>query len=325
MPCGLISLTPSEWCRSPLAVTWVHEDEGLDNRTAEVENWWCAETLERSLLQYAPPLRSWDELREAIEAKRRLAPMVILDCVRDIDPRGMPYLGNVPIIRMNSDRMDRLAIVVGCLLDEVFRTWLWLCWVGHHLTDSPGALGLSDGHLRDAMAEIALQVLASGRSLAYGGDLRQHGFTELLAELVGRYRNHPRHDGTIVVTDYLAWPVHIRMTSDEIAAFSAEHEPSTRLVFLALDGAHRTSKRRSPSSRGVCAESSVMGSTIGITMHKVFISYHRHNDQRYKNNLVEFGEKCSIFVDQSVDTGDVPDERQPSITGLTASTICTDS
>ncbi len=43
-------------------------------------------------------------------------------------------------------------------------------------------------------------------------------------------------------------------------------------------------------------------------MHKVFISYHHHNDQRYKKNLVEFGEKCSIFVDRSVDTGDIPDD-----------------
>jgi len=50
------------------------------------------------------------------------------------------------------------------------------------------ALGLSDGHLRDAMAEIALQLLASGISLAYGGDLRLHGFTEFLSELVDRYR-----------------------------------------------------------------------------------------------------------------------------------------
>ena len=94
------------------------------------------------------------------------------------------------------------------------------------------------------MAEIALHVLASGRSLAYGGDLRQHGFTELLAELTGRYRNHPRHGGTIVVTDYLAWPVHIRMPSDELAAFSAEHESAARLVFLALDGARLAREHR---------------------------------------------------------------------------------
>ena len=111
--------------------------------------------------------------------------------------------------------------------------------VGVSVSESPdlGALGLNPGHLRDAMAEIALLVLASGRSLAYGGDPRPHGFTELLAELVARYRGHPRHRATIVVTDYLAWPVHIRMTSDELSAFSAEHEPAVRLVFLSIDGA----------------------------------------------------------------------------------------
>ena len=118
--------------------------------------------------------------------------------------------------------------------------------VGVSVSESPDmqALGLSDGHLRDAMAEIALQVLASGTSLACGGDLRQHGFTELLADLVGRYRDHPRHGGTIVVTDYLAWPVHIRMTPNELAAFSAEHEPAARLVFLGPDGARLAREQR---------------------------------------------------------------------------------
>ena len=111
--------------------------------------------------------------------------------------------------------------------------------VGVSVSESPDlrALGLSDGHLRDAMAEIALHLLASGRSLAYGGDLRQHGFAELLAELVGRYGDHPRHGRTIVITNYLAWPVHIRMTPNELATFSAEHESAARLVFLTLDGA----------------------------------------------------------------------------------------
>ena len=41
-------------------------------------------------------------------------------------------------------------------------------------------------------------------------------------------------------------------------------------------------------------------------MHKVFISYHHSNDQWYKDELVKFGER--IFVDGSVDTGDIPDE-----------------
>ena len=43
-------------------------------------------------------------------------------------------------------------------------------------------------------------------------------------------------------------------------------------------------------------------------MHKVFISHHHDNDQWYKEKLVEFGERYSIFVDRSVDTGDIPDE-----------------
>ena len=110
--------------------------------------------------------------------------------------------------------------------------------IGVSISESPdlGALGLSDGHLRDAMAETALEVLASGWSLAYGGDLRQQGFTELLAELVVRYRDHPRHCGTVEVTDYLAWPVHIRMTADELATFESQHGPAVRFVFLGLDG-----------------------------------------------------------------------------------------
>jgi len=114
------------------------------------------------------------------------------------------------------------------------------------ISESPdmAALGLSDGHLRDAMAEIALHFLSAGTSLAYGGDLRQHGFTELLFELVERYRNHPRHRGTIIVTDYLAWPVHIRMNSQELNAFADEHKAVAGLVFLARDGTRLEHRQR---------------------------------------------------------------------------------
>ena len=106
------------------------------------------------------------------------------------------------------------------------------------ISESPdmAVLGTSEEHLQDAMAEIALQLLSSGTSLAYGGDLRASGFTELLFELVVRYRDHPRHSGRISVTDYLAWPVHIRMAGDDLATFTAGHEKVAHLVFLALDG-----------------------------------------------------------------------------------------
>ena len=43
-------------------------------------------------------------------------------------------------------------------------------------------------------------------------------------------------------------------------------------------------------------------------MHKVFISYHHARDQFYKEELVRFGEANHIFIDRSVDTGDISDE-----------------
>ncbi len=48
-------------------------------------------------------------------------------------------------------------------------------------------------------------------------------------------------------------------------------------------------------------------------MHKVFISYHHGNDQYYKEYLVKMAREHRIFVDMSVDTGDInenlPDSR----------------
>ena len=43
-------------------------------------------------------------------------------------------------------------------------------------------------------------------------------------------------------------------------------------------------------------------------MHKVFISYHHNLDQYYKNRLVEMGTQYEIFLDRSVDTGDISED-----------------
>jgi len=43
--------------------------------------------------------------------------------------------------------------------------------------------------------------------------------------------------------------------------------------------------------------------------HKVFISYHHDNDQRAKENLLTLNEEHDIFIDGSVDTDDISDER----------------
>ena len=43
-------------------------------------------------------------------------------------------------------------------------------------------------------------------------------------------------------------------------------------------------------------------------MHKVFITYHHQKDQEYKDALLAVNERNKIFIDRSVDTGDISDE-----------------
>lgn len=100
------------------------------------------------------------------------------------------------------------------------------------------SLGLSNEHLRDAMAEIARHLLALGARLIYGGDLREQGFSKLLFELVARYgRDSDQGDSRASVANFLAWPVHIRMPVDDLAKFSADLEGSAELILVALNGA----------------------------------------------------------------------------------------
>lgn len=42
-------------------------------------------------------------------------------------------------------------------------------------------------------------------------------------------------------------------------------------------------------------------------MHKVFVSFHHANDQRYKDELVRWGTENNVFIDGSVDMGEIPD------------------
>jgi len=41
--------------------------------------------------------------------------------------------------------------------------------------------------------------------------------------------------------------------------------------------------------------------------HKIFISYHHTNDQEYKEALLKLNEYYDLFIDVSVDTGDIDD------------------
>lgn len=80
--------------------------------------------------------REWCR-REIIEAKRWNVPLVVANCILDRDERGFPYLGNVPIVRMDPDSADRIDVVIGRLLDEVLKDFLWRCRVQLAGVDDP--------------------------------------------------------------------------------------------------------------------------------------------------------------------------------------------
>lgn len=70
--------------------------------------------------------REWCR-RELLEAKRHNVPLVIANCLDDRDERGFPYMGNVPVVRMDPVAADRIDHIVARLLDEVLKDFLWRC------------------------------------------------------------------------------------------------------------------------------------------------------------------------------------------------------
>lgn len=70
--------------------------------------------------------REWCR-REIIEAKRWSVPLVVANCLAEADERGFPYMGNVPVVRMDPRIVDRIDHVVARLLDEVLKDFLWRC------------------------------------------------------------------------------------------------------------------------------------------------------------------------------------------------------
>ena len=81
-----------------------------------------------AILTDAYSSREWCR-REVLEAKRHQVPMVVADCLDEHDPRSFPYMGNVPMLRMEHSSGHRISIVIGRLLDEVLWQFVWKCRV----------------------------------------------------------------------------------------------------------------------------------------------------------------------------------------------------
>ena len=114
----------------------------------------------------------------------------------------------------------------------------WKATVAASVSENPDLqpLGLSDGHLRDAMETLASQLLAFGYRLAYGGDLRRGGFTEQLFEFASRYDRTRQSNGQLGIVDYLAWPVHARMPAEAKQALAEGLVGVAEVVWLSPEG-----------------------------------------------------------------------------------------
>ena len=72
--------------------------------------------------------REWCR-KEIIEAKRASVPLVVANSVHDVDERVFPYMGNVPLVRLEPGNEDRIDVVISRLMDEVLKDFLWRCQV----------------------------------------------------------------------------------------------------------------------------------------------------------------------------------------------------
>lgn len=86
------------------------------------------------------------------------------------------------------------------------------------VSDNLNELGYGEVHQKDAMIEIARYIVALGGKLAYGGDLRQGGFTELLFELLAYYKADKELHINERLFSYLAYPISTMLNDEQQAA-----------------------------------------------------------------------------------------------------------
>lgn len=84
-------------------------------------------------------------------------------------------------------------------------------------SDNLNELGYGVSHLNDALIEIARYILASGGKLAYGGDMRQGGFTELIFDLLACYKADKNLQPHERFYSYLAYPLSTTLSLEKQA------------------------------------------------------------------------------------------------------------
>jgi TIR domain len=70
--------------------------------------------------------REWCR-KEMIEAKQNQSPLIVANCIDTIDERCFPYLGNVPVVRLHQYSSAEFRNLIGHLLDETLKDFVWKC------------------------------------------------------------------------------------------------------------------------------------------------------------------------------------------------------
>lgn len=106
--------------------------------------------------------------------------------------------------------------------------------VGVSVSDSTelGRLGLTEAHLRLALAEIARVIIRAGGVLVYGGHLQPDGYTAFLEGEVDRYAASNRPLQLVV-----PWAEHRRMTLGELRTRREALSLKGEFTYLDADGA----------------------------------------------------------------------------------------
>lgn len=84
-------------------------------------------------------------------------------------------------------------------------------------SDNLNELGYGVSHLKDAVIEIARYILSGGGKLAYGGDMRHGGFTELIFDLLAYYKADGKFSPNERFYSYLAYPISVTLSKEKEA------------------------------------------------------------------------------------------------------------
>ena len=114
-------------------------------------------------------LREWCR-REVIEAKLWNVPLVVANCIRKLDDCSFPYMGNVPVIRLEDGEEDRIDFLIDRLLDEVLKDFLWCCQVElHRPKAAPGVIFIPRSPELISLANIPTEVEGTDAVIVYPG------------------------------------------------------------------------------------------------------------------------------------------------------------